>query len=1379
MPGSAKRVAGGAPANTGGTVRRTMIGLCLAVAAALTAPGAALAQSDVWDPIAGTPPDTRQGAPAEIEADHLLAFTLDRQALDQRLDDAPQVGLRARALTRPDAVTLSLPAPNGTFQRFEVQEIPVMHPDLAAQHPQIKTYAGRGIDDPAATVRADSTPLGFHASVRSSRGAWYIDPYYHLDDSVYVSYYGRDLVADPDGSFVERGPEEETDPLGLGALDVPVGPEIKLRTYRLALLTDPTYSTYFGGPQNVTAAKVTLMNRVDQIYEDETGIRMILIADNDKLNLNTAADMTGANGPCGAAACYTAAQSVTCGSATLNRTRIVIGQIIGAANFDIGHIALGNPGGGIASLGVVGGNGKAQGCTGLPTPVGDFFAVDYVAHEMGHQFAGNHTFNGTQSNCGPGNRSPIASVEPGSGSSIMAYAGICQQDNLQPHSDPYWSERSYDEITTYTSSDRPPINEVQTASLRDFDGTDAFTITWNGNTTAPIVRGTSYTLANIQRELQGPSEVQTVALADNQAGDSYTLSYNGGETVPIVSGQNDTAAGIQNAIQGGNEQQQVSLAGFNSTTQSFQIQIGGNTSVTIGAGGVPLTNGNVTTAVNAIPGFAGTAQSSGAGNTGFTLTFGGASANIDVPPIAIVNCTGACAATVRETAKGGDPMPGWPAGGTVVAGGVTATGYTLTLSGTLQGTDVDPFAITNANGLTGSVAETVKGAPGILPPHATGVVAGWGGAQTLDDTGFQVTFGAGLGAADQPSISVDVTGGSAFVGETAQGGPIENQGFIVTDTGNHAPVVTTAPAFTIPLRTPFALTGSATDSDGDPLTYMWEQNDRGGATGTALVSNVKRDGPLFRQFGTAANVSASDTLLTPSPGLNAVDDNPRRLFPDIAQILAGNTNAVTGACPAAPPAPTAVPPEIRDCFSEFLPTADWVGLPGDRTLNFRLTARDAKLGGGGIGGATTKLTLAPSAGPFLVTSQGAAATLRGGSQQTVTWDVAGTDVAPIGATEVKISLTSGQVLAAATANDGSATVTLPNAVATGVRIKIEAVGNVFFDLSDADLAIQAAPDVVANNPTVQYSDAVTGTIVKASDEDSAGTALTATATGLPAGLALAEDTTTEHTRTWTLAGNVTAAPGTYAGSVSVTDGDGEAVTAPLTVTVKAEDADVAYTGETLTSGSTVLRATIADSADGAPGDLAHATVTFKEGAATLCGPLPGASGVVSCRVTLPPGAHAIAAVAGDYYTGSATKTVKVVKPGSAVVLAASSTKVKSSSGTYKPDVGAPLTFAFDAAYKKTTPKGLAEIAYLHNGRIYRISADRFESLASDNGRAEFRATADIWDHSRLLWPARVARDATLHVTLTKHTVAISVWDGDTLLFSLPEHTLSGGVVLIK
>ena len=148
---------------------------------------------------------------------------------------------------------------------------------------------------------------------------------------------------------------------------------------------------------------------------------------------------------------------------------------------------------------------------------------------MGHQFNGNHTFNGTLANCG-GNRSGANSVEPGSGSSVMAYAGICGLDNLQPHSDPYWVPKSYEEILSLVTNTpaRPLVSEVQNVALRDFDGTDSFTLTFDGKTVGPFTRGTNYTAAAIQAALQGVSEVQTVALAGYDTnGDSYRLSYKG------------------------------------------------------------------------------------------------------------------------------------------------------------------------------------------------------------------------------------------------------------------------------------------------------------------------------------------------------------------------------------------------------------------------------------------------------------------------------------------------------------------------------------------------------------------------------------------------------------------------------------------------------------------------------------------------------------------------------------------------------------------------------------------------------------------------------------------------------------------------------------
>ena len=252
-------------------------------------------------------------------------------------------------------------------------------------------------------------------------------------------------------------------------------------------------------------------------------------------------------------------------------------------------------------------------------------------------------------------------------------------------------------------------------------------------------------------------------------------------------------------------------------------------------------------------------------------------------------------------------------------------------------------------------------------------------------------------------------------------------------------------ALTIPVRTPFTLSGSATDADGDTPVMLWEQNDIGEAT--ALVSNDKPDGPLFRVFGRHADVPLEDALLYESPGENiATPADGTRTFPDPAQLAAGNTNAATGECPPvvlADPddadAPKGESLPIRECYAEFLPTSA-------RTLNFRLTARDLFATGGGVSHADTVVTVAGTE-PFRVTSQDAPGAATGNTALPVSWDVAGTDAPPFDVAAVKISystdggLTFPTVLAESTPNDGAEAVTLPNVATTTGRIKVEAVGN--------------------------------------------------------------------------------------------------------------------------------------------------------------------------------------------------------------------------------------------------------------------------------------------------------------------------------------------------
>ncbi|HEX5540484.1 MAG TPA: M12 family metallo-peptidase [Micromonospora sp.] len=1173
-----------------------------------------------WRKVEGRPAATKNDRKAAIHAKRFSAFTLDRQRLKGELAKAPREQKRG---LRQQRLVVSLPAPDGSLQRFELVDSPVMEAGLAAAHPEIKTYAGKGLDDPTAILRADLTPLGFHASVRSANGAWYIDPYYQRDEGIYASYYARDLE-NVHGDFVEREDVESMVEALADEVGAVAGPLVKLRTYRLAFVTDPSYANYFG-PENVIAAKVTLVNRVTQIYEAETGIRFMLVNDTEKTNLNTTALATQPNGPCGAAPCFTPAQVSSCSSSTLSRNRIVLGQLVGASNYDVGHIGLGLAGGGIASLGVAGGNGKAQGCTGLPTPIGDYFAVDYVAHEIGHQFAGNHTFNGTQHNCSGGNRSAANSVEPGSGSSIMAYAGICRQDNLQPHTDPYWSQRTYTEITNYVSSSRPAINEVQTVSLRDFDTN----------------------------------------------GDSFTISYAGNESAPVVRGINYTTAGIKAAI---------------------------------------------------------------------------------------------------------EQMPGWPSGATVT-------------------------------------------------------VAAFGGSGTLNDTGFQVTFGGALAQTNVGQLALtSLNGASGFVGETAKGGAIDNGGFLVEETDNHAPVVTVPGTVTIPVRTPFALSGSATDADGDTVTYLWEQNDRGGISGgstagTALTSNTKTNGPLFRVFGETADVGPEDTLKYHSPGQNSVTTNPTRVFPDMAQILANNTNAKTGACPAPPPPPTSgsasnLPPEILDCYSEFLPTADWVGFNQDRTMHFKLTARDGR---GGIGSAEVPVVLAPGAGPFLVTSQDTAVVLDGGSVQTVSWDVAGTAAAPVNASHMKISLSvdGGEsfpyVLAESAPNNGNATVTLPNVATERARIKIEAVGNIFFDVNDSDFTIHAAPQVIndaAGGVSVQYSDALSPTVtISATDADTVGSALSASATGLPAGLSLAPAAASggnefPGTRGWAVVGTTTAAPGDYPVTVTVTDEAGLTGSTSFTITVAAEDAEATYTGDTLVTNignsgtaNVLLRATLLDSsvpdssADTTAGDIRNATVTFTRGGMALCTgvvELLGAATTTasaSCEAPLPVGTHAVEVTVGGHYTGAMTAQVTVAAPDRGFLTGDGRLTVDRSAGSYPADHRSTVTLDLVA---RPDPKGKggagqATVAFHSDGRRYEIRSTGVDAagVSSAGGIAQVRYRVDLVDAAT---GTIVASGLTLQVAVTdrgsasrQDSIGLTLWKGGELLFSSDwtgaktmEVTLSGG-----
>ncbi len=495
---------------------RVAVSVVLACGAAWTdsatsVEGVAGAFDGAWRAVEQLPPVVDE-AELWVRPFQFRALALDRSALTDLLRQAPMESTIAGP--RPPLV-IALPMPDGGWARFAIEESPIMAPELAAKFPEIKTYIGRGIDDPAASLRCDWTPAGFHAQVLSPNGAVYIDPYLRGDVGLYVSYFKRD-ARPPASPFECLTPPGDLIGQAAAANAVAVASGDTLRTYRLACAATGEYTQFHGGTVAAgMAAIVTAINRVTGIYETELAIRMVLVANNDLIVYTDPATDP-----------YTNSE----GGTMLGQNQANLNAVIGSANYDIGHV-FSTGGGGIAGLRVVcRANQKAQGVTGLSSPLGDAFYVDYVAHEMGHEFGANHPFNGTRGSCA-GNRNASTAYEPGSGSTIMAYAGICGLDDLQPHSDPYFHSVSFDEIRSYVTASSGNNCPVITNT-----GNNAPTVGAGSNYTIP--QGTPFTLTASGSDPDGDSP--TFCWEQRDLGPAAVLSAPDDGLIPLLRSLNPT-----------------------------------------------------------------------------------------------------------------------------------------------------------------------------------------------------------------------------------------------------------------------------------------------------------------------------------------------------------------------------------------------------------------------------------------------------------------------------------------------------------------------------------------------------------------------------------------------------------------------------------------------------------------------------------------------------------------------------------------------------------------------------------------------------------------------------------------------------------------------
>ena len=407
-------------------------------------------------------------------------YNLNFQVFKELLANAPMENPELQS-----DLILQFPDFNGNLSRFKVFEAPVMEKDLMDKFPSIRSYSAQGIDDRSATLRFSVTNFGLHVmSLSGDMGTYYIDTY-TKDLNNYIVYSRKDiqpakqfgcLVQDEESMMEEHRRFDNQEMVNDG----------NLRQYRLAVACTNEYSVYhlnaagvpLTDPENVKKATVisaiiVSLTRLNGIYERDMAVRMNLVANNDAVVfVDPSVDDGLTNNDAGA---------------MINEIQPIVNAAIGIANYDIGH-GFCTTGDGIAQVSSVCGSGKARGITGQANPVGDPFDVDYVAHEMGHQFGASHTQNNA---C---NRSDASAFEPGSASTILGYAGICAP-NVQTNSDAYFHARSILQMTNFVTSASANCRQISAT------GNTAPVVNAGGNFTIP--NGTAFRLTGSATDANG------------------------------------------------------------------------------------------------------------------------------------------------------------------------------------------------------------------------------------------------------------------------------------------------------------------------------------------------------------------------------------------------------------------------------------------------------------------------------------------------------------------------------------------------------------------------------------------------------------------------------------------------------------------------------------------------------------------------------------------------------------------------------------------------------------------------------------------------------------------------------------------------------------
>jgi hypothetical protein len=465
-------------------------------------------QVKLWQQIDESNVQQKRGQRA-IVPEKYLVFRLNRKSLENTLAELQPANLNEAG---NNSIILEIPMPDGKIRLFKMEDAPVLSPELAADFPSWKTFVGYDMDNPAISGRFDWNALGFHGYISTGKGTVIIDPYQKGDTENYLVFYKHEFGKSNDEFFCRV--EQKMSKILETNSDYKFAPSVSafsfgasVRTFRLAVATTGEWSRNAAGftdgmpantiRTNALAVLTTTVNRLNGIFERELASRFQLVNPSVANDANNIIFDDPATDP----------YNNTDATAQLNINQTTINNRVGTASYDVGHL-YGTGGGGVASSPSICSTQKAEGYSARGTNTGDPFTVDYVAHELGHQFGADHSYNNADPNGACTTRAAESAFEVASGATIMSYVGICNQRNLQQFVDtgfPSFHIRSLTEINNNFTTGDPSTTGCGTTS-----GTNSIP-TVNAGNSFTIPRLTPFTL--------------TAAGADADAGDAANLLY--------------------------------------------------------------------------------------------------------------------------------------------------------------------------------------------------------------------------------------------------------------------------------------------------------------------------------------------------------------------------------------------------------------------------------------------------------------------------------------------------------------------------------------------------------------------------------------------------------------------------------------------------------------------------------------------------------------------------------------------------------------------------------------------------------------------------------------------------------------------------------------